>query len=1117
MELKIVQYNVWKSKRKVMEALLEDAAAQGVAVLALQEPWQNKHMNATYCPGRSRFWPAYPNRFHSRACFLVNKELSLSGWSVNHLQPGLSTLTLHLEDRTIHIHNIYSQSPGALNRVDRSSPIYMLPQLLSSPGEHLVMGDFNLHHPWWGGARCLTRHLMADDLVGFIKEAELQLLTPAGMITWEARGLASTVDLTFASPWLAQRLVRCGVDSELENGSDHHPITSLFSLAATPQAVRQLRSWKSMNKEGIAAGAQHLRMPGSLNSGPEIEEYTGYLMDFLQQLIELAVPLTKPRPDYTCGWWNSEVRAAVHQARAARRGNCSEEHLRAAIQTKKKVIRRAKTAKFREDIHKAATSGDGIWKFVRWAKEKSHLPPEPPIIPPLRETVAGEVRNATTPQEKAEMLKRHFFPEEPQADLSDIREAHYPPEVEQLPEISVEDIQEIMSRQQPYSAPGMDGIPNAFLRALGEPFARAIAELTQACWRAAYYPARFRKARTVALRKPGKGDYTNPRAWRPIALLNTVGKVIEAATASQLRRLAEQYTMLPDSQMGARESRSAETALDLLVNQVHAVWGEGDYVASLLSLDITGAFDRVVRSRMVHTLRMKGIPERLAEWVRTYMTDRTTTMVLSDMETAETAVVAGVPQGSPLSPILYLFYTAELLDACNNRNERLSASAFMDDTTLLAYGPSTESNCRTLVRAHDCCLGWARRYGASFAPEKYELIHLTRKPKKFNMQAQLQLGEITKNPSISVRVLGVWLDPKLRWGEHVKVVKRKMITQTNALLRTTASTWGATFIRARQIYSAVVRPALAYGSAVWHNPSSLEQGGQQQGGQQQGGQRKRAYKGIAAKLAVVQNKCLRVVSGAYKATPVAALETETNTPPLDLYLDAKLVKFRLRHKHSGMEELVTRACAGIQAKLRRRHGRPRPTEGERRTQWTGCWLLPEGHSELSAQQALLHRWKQRWQDRQPGWGFLGVGPPNRKRLKMHAVLHKAESSIITQIRTGRIGLAAFLNKARVPGYPSPVCACGRARETAAHVIAHCERFAGCRERLRDPHTGQLDVKTLVEKPEKVRLLVKWFIQLRLLPQFKLAEELLYGDEQGESRRGEPLASGHLGEGARCEL
>ncbi len=729
---------------------------------------------------------------------------------------------------------------------------------------------------------------------------------------------------------------------------------------------------------------------------------------------------------------------------------------------------------------------------MHWVKEKSHLPPESLIIPPLRETVNGVLHCAVTPQEKAEMLKKHFFPGELQADLSDMEGAVYPPEVEPLPQISAEDIQDLMARQQALSAPGIDGIPNAFLRAMGKPFAEAVAKLTQACWGLSYYPTRFRKARTVALRKQGKDDYTSPRSWRPIALLSTVGKVIEAATASQLRRLAEQYAMLPELQMGARESRSSETALDLLVNQVHAIWGEGNFVASLLSLDITGAFDRVVSSRLVHVLRMKGIPERLAEWVRTYMTDRTTTLVLSDTEIEESAVAAGVPQGSPLSPILYLFYTAELLDSCNNSNERLSASAFVDDTTLLAYGSSTEANCRTLTRAHDRCLDWARRYGASFAPEKYELIHLARRPKRFNMRAQLQLGEIAKGPSTSVRILGVWLDPKLRWGEHVKVIKRKMTTQTNALLRTTASTWGATFASARQIYSAVIRPALTYGSAVWHLPPSSEQGAAAS----------HTAKGIAAKLTGVQNRCLRVVSGAYKATPIAALETETYIPPLDLHLDAKLAKFRQRHKQSGMEELVAKSCRRIQTRLQLRHSRPKPTVGERQTQWAEHWLKPEGRVEVSAEQALLHRWKRRWTGRPPGWNLLGVGPPRRKAVKLHAQLRKAESSIITQIRTGRNGLAAFLNKRRVQDFPSPICPCGQARETAKHVIVHCSRFTERRAALRDPRTGQLDVKKLVEDPGGAARLARWFMQLRILPQYFLAAELLYGDE-GENEVEQP--------------
>ena len=78
-------------------------------------------------------------------------------------------------------------------------------------------------------------------------------------------------------------------------------------------------------------------------------------------------------------------------------------------------------AHFRHSVHEAASTGNGIWKLVRWAKERSHLPPEPPLIPTLKEVREGVViRVATSIQEKADMLRRRFFPEELEADLRDI-------------------------------------------------------------------------------------------------------------------------------------------------------------------------------------------------------------------------------------------------------------------------------------------------------------------------------------------------------------------------------------------------------------------------------------------------------------------------------------------------------------------------------------------------------------------------------------------------------------------------------------------------------------------------------------------------------------------------
>ena len=117
--------------------------------------------------------------------------------------------------------------------------------------------------------------------------------------------------------------------------------------------------------------------------------------------------------------------------------------------------------------------------------------------------------------------------------------------------------------------------------------------------------------------------------------------------------------------------------------------------------------------------------------------------------------------------------------------------------------------------------------------------------------------------------------------------------------------------------------------------------------------------------------------------------------------------------------------------------------------------------------------------------------------------------MLTQIRTGRIGLASFLNRARVPDFPSPMCQCGQAEETASHVIVFCPRFSEQRRQLTGQSMDRLNVKALVSSAEGAKRLARWFLGLRILPQFNLAAELLREEESAEkeaSRLGERAAA-----------
>ena len=87
--------------------------------------------------------------------------------------------------------------------------------------------------------------------------------------------------------------------------------------------------------------------------------------------------------------------------------------------------------------------------------------------------------------------------------------------------------------------------------------------------------------------------------------------------------------------------------------------------------------------------------------------------------------------------ILFLFFNAELVKGCEKLKIKVFPVKFVDDVNILAYKRFTADTYKTLSKAHDVCAKWARIYGASFAPNKYELIYLSRTPRKFDIKVNI--------------------------------------------------------------------------------------------------------------------------------------------------------------------------------------------------------------------------------------------------------------------------------------------------------------------------------------------------------------------------------------------
>ena len=331
-----------------------------------------------------------------------------------------------------------------------------------------------------------------------------------------------------------------------------------------------------------------------------------------------------------------------------------------------------------------ANSPEKLWRLASWAKSRGNEAPR--VTPAIQHpTTQHEI---TEPADKADLFRDTFFPTPPEADLRDIQDAEHSGQIE-LPPITEKEVKDAVRAASPLKAPGPDSIANRALQAGPSPITAHLTRAFNQSLRLGYCPAHFRESTTVVLRKPGKDNYTAPKSYRLIALMNTIGKIMDAVIARRLSYLAETHQVLPPTHMGGRKMRSTEHALHAVTKKIYEAWDQKPgQVASLLLLDVSGAFDNVSHARLLHDLRKRRVDERTVKWIASFLSNRHTSIVIDGFRSKEYQINTGIPQGSPLSPILYLFYNADLIDECNREANAMS-TGYIDDVGILAWGKTT--------------------------------------------------------------------------------------------------------------------------------------------------------------------------------------------------------------------------------------------------------------------------------------------------------------------------------------------------------------------------------------------------------------------------------------------
>ena len=543
-----------------------------------------------------------------------------------------------------------------------------------------------------------------------------------------------------------------------------------------------------------------------------------------------------------------------------------------------KLIRRTKEEHWKEWLENA--SGNDLWTANAYVVNPGGDGGKT-RIPTLRgKDQEGHETLAVTNEEKSALLARTLFPDPP-ATSSVPPDFEYPDPAEEWTDITKEQLALAIDKLSPLKAPGPDGVANAVFQKC-----RTLSEYLLPLFNASVslrtYFDPWRESTTVILRKPSKPDYSVPKAYRPIALLNTTAKLLSAIVADRASYILETHNLLPATHFGGRPGRTTEDSLHLLESTIRHAWRQGKVVSALF-LDIEGAFPNAVTDRLLHNMKKRRLPLAIVSFVERMIRGRRTQLRFDDYISDWFEIRNGIGQGDPLSMLLYIIYDSDLIDISKGKGEL--TLAFVDDTVFIAIADSfteTHNILKDMLERPGGGLEWSKDHNSRFEASKFGLLDFTLS--KTKQRPQMSFRGVTIKPAPSHKFLGVIVDQELRWKEHTAYAIAKGASHAMLLRCLSSPAHGISTKLIRQLYRAVAIPKMTCAASVWFQPVF------------NAGSRTtvRGSKGIANKMTQVQRTAALAITGAMRTAPMDSIEAHANLLPIPMLMQRILLSSTLR-------------------------------------------------------------------------------------------------------------------------------------------------------------------------------------------------------------------------------
>jgi Reverse transcriptase (RNA-dependent DNA polymerase)/Endonuclease-reverse transcriptase len=329
----------------------------------------------------------------------------------------------------------------------------------------------------------------------------------------------------------------------------------------------------------------------------------------------------------------------------------------------------------------------------------------------------------------------------------------------------------------------LDFVPTSLVKSCCGAFATIIARLANLSFERASFPSRFRTAQVTPLLKKHGLDVSDPANYRPISNLNTISKVLERLVLARIVPHVAASPSFDAFQSAYRRHHSTETALLKITDDIFA--GFDDRQSTILvALDQSAAFDCVDHDTLFSRLHQTfGLSGRALSWVRSYLTERSSFVRWKGCSSSAHPLDTGVPQGSVLGPLLFSLYIAPLSSVISSFGVR--HHQYADDTQMYIAASRTDLSAMT-DRLENCAAAvhsWLQTNGLQLNPSKSEVVQFTaaRGRDRVDDVATLRISAAVIHPSTTTKSLGVTLDGKLSFDQHVTTVCRSCYHHIRAL------------------------------------------------------------------------------------------------------------------------------------------------------------------------------------------------------------------------------------------------------------------------------------------------------------------------------------------------